>query len=47
VIKQVEGFRRWTVRGLEAVKTQWALICTAFNLKKMHKAWATGQLALG
>jgi len=47
MIKQVEGFRRWTVRGLEQVKTQWAVICTAFNLKKMHKAWAAGQLALG
>ena len=47
MIKQVEGFRRWTVRGLEQVKTRWAVICTAFNLKKMHKAWAAGQLALG
>ena len=47
MIKQVEGFRRWTVRGLEQVKTQWAVICTAFNLKKRYKVWAAGQLALG
>jgi hypothetical protein len=46
VIKQARGFRRWTVRGLENVRTQRALICTAFNLRKMDKAWETGQLAL-
>jgi len=45
VIKQARGFRRWTVRGLENVRTQWALICTAFNLRKMYKAWEAGQLA--
>ena len=44
-IKQAMGFRRWTVRGLENVRTQWALLCTAFNLKKMYKDWAAGQLA--
>ncbi|HLE03357.1 MAG TPA: IS1182 family transposase [Anaerolineales bacterium] len=46
VIKQVEGFRRWTVRGLQPVKTQWALVCTAFNLKKMYKRWVAGELVL-
>ena len=46
VIKQVEGFRRWTVRGLEQVRTQWALVCTAFNLKKMYKLWMAGKLLL-
>ena len=45
VIKQARGFRRWTVRGLENVKTQWSLICAACNLKKMYKAWVAGQLA--
>jgi transposase len=45
-IKQAMGFRRWTVRGLENVRTQWALLCAAFNLKKMYKHWAAGQLAL-
>jgi transposase len=44
-IKQALGFRRWTVRGLENVRTQWALLCAAFNLKKMYKRWAAGQLA--
>ena len=45
-LKQAMGFRRWTVRGLENVRTQWALLCTALNLKKMYKHWAAGQLAM-
>ena len=44
-IKQAMGFRRWTVRGLENVRTQWALLCAVFNLKKMYKHWAAGELA--
>jgi len=39
-IKQHEGFRRWTVRGLEAVNTQWSLICCAYNLRILLKKWA-------
>ncbi|MBZ5670543.1 MAG: IS1182 family transposase [Acidobacteriia bacterium] len=46
VIKQDWGFRRWTVRGLENVRTQWAMLCAAFNLRRMHRAWAAGKLAL-
>jgi transposase len=38
-IKQHEGWRRWTVRGLEAVNTQWALVCCAFNLRILHQQW--------
>jgi len=45
ILKQVEGFRRWTVRGLENVRTQWALVCTAYNLKKLWKAWKKGLAA--
>jgi len=44
-LKQALGFRRWTVPGLENVRTQWALLCTVFNLKKMYKHWVAGQLA--
>ncbi len=39
ILKQVEGLQRWTVRGLENVRTQWALVCTAYKLKKLAKAW--------
>ena len=42
ILKQGEGFRRWTVRGLENVRTQWALVCTAYNLKKLAKPGSRG-----
>jgi len=42
--KQCLGFRRWTVRGLEKVQTQWSLMCTAINLRLLHKHWVTGKL---
>jgi hypothetical protein len=44
IIKNVMGFRKFTVRGLEKVKTQWALICTAFNLRKLYEVWIAGKL---
>ncbi len=46
ILKQAEGFRRWTVRGLENVRTQWALVCTAYNLKKLAHTWKQ-RLAVG
>jgi len=38
-LKQHDGFRRWTVRGLEAVQAQWALLCATLNLRILHKKW--------
>jgi len=46
VIKEQVGFRRWSVRGLEKVRTQWALICAAVNLRALLKVWARGALAM-
>jgi hypothetical protein len=37
-IKSQWDFRRWTVRGLQNVSTQWAMICTAVNLRTLYKA---------
>jgi hypothetical protein len=45
-IKEGMGFRRFTVNGLEGVRTQWSLICTAVNLKTMYRWWLRGLLAL-
>src|SRR5258705_8796015 len=41
-IKQHDGFRRWTVRGLESVNTQWALLCCAMNLRVLYGNWRRG-----
>ena len=36
-IKQVLGFRSFSLRGITAVSAEWRLICTAMNLKRMHR----------
>jgi transposase len=45
-VKQNMGFRRWTYKGIEKVKTQWALVCAAVNLRKLHRIWVEGALIL-
>jgi transposase len=35
IIKEVMGFRRFMLRGLEAVTGEWTLVCIAFNLKRI------------
>lgn len=34
-IKAIFGIRRFTVRGLQAVRAEWNWVCTAYNLKKL------------
>ncbi len=36
IIKQVMGFRQFMVRGLEAVRGEWNLVCIGYNLKRMY-----------
>jgi transposase len=35
IIKEVMGFRRFLLRGLEKVKGEWRLVCLAYNLKRL------------
>ena len=37
IIKSVIGFRRFLLRGLAKVKLEWALVCAAYNLKRLHR----------
>jgi transposase len=39
IIKEVLGFRQFSLRGLEAVAGEWGLVCLAFNLKRLHTLW--------
>jgi len=42
-LKQHDGFRRWTVGGLAAVQTQWALLCATLNLRVLYPRWRAGR----
>jgi len=37
-IKQARGFRQFLLRGIDKVRAEWALICTAHNLTKLATA---------
>ena len=39
-IKQARGFRQFLLRGLPNVRAEWAMLCTAHNLLKLHRASA-------
>jgi transposase len=36
IIKEVLGFRQFSLRGLVAAAGEWGLVCLAFNLKRLH-----------
>jgi len=44
IIKEVLGFRQFSLRGLEAAAGEWCLVCLAFNLKRMHTLFQDGNL---
>jgi len=37
IIKEVLGFRQFSLRGLTAAAGEWCLVCLAFNLKRLHR----------
>ncbi len=39
-IKEVLGFRRFSLRGTEKVTPEWDLVCCATNLKRLHAMFA-------
>jgi len=36
IIKEVLGFRQFSLRGEQAASGEWCLVCLAFNLKRLH-----------
>lgn len=42
-LKQVLGFRQFSLRGMESLRGEWRLMCTVHNLLKL---WRAGQMAL-
>ena len=36
IIKHVQGFRQFLLRGLDSVQSEWSLVCIGWNLKRMH-----------
>ena len=39
-IKQARGFRQFLLRGIEKVRGEWAMVCTAHNLLKLAQRWS-------
>ena len=39
-IKNIDNFRRFTVKGLENSKVQWSMICATINLRTIYKNWS-------
>ena len=45
-IKEARGFRRFSMRGLAAVRGEWNLVCATHNLLKLFRASPGGRLVL-
>lgn len=47
-IKHANGFRQFSLRGHGKVRAEWALVCTAHNIRKLFRAgWTPSQSPLG
>lgn len=47
IIKSIFEVRRFLLRGLEKVRTEWRWVCTAYNLKKLTAALAALRAEVG
>lgn len=45
IIKEVLGFRQFSLRGLAAAAGEWCLVCLAFNLKRLHVLFPQASVA--
>lgn len=43
--KHLMGFKRWTVRGIDPVRSQWAFLCASINLSKLYLMWRKGEFS--
>jgi transposase len=39
ILKELQGARRFLLRGLEKVRAEWALLATTFNLRTLYRVW--------
>lgn len=37
IIKEILGFRRFSLRGEKETDAEWSLVCSAYNLKRFFK----------
>jgi hypothetical protein len=44
IIKEILGFRQFSLRGLFKVAGEWCLVWLAFNLQRMHSLWLSQEL---
>lgn len=43
-IKEARGFRRFSLRGLEAVQAEWLLVAAVHNLGKLFRSGQSGRV---
>ena len=46
IIKEVMGFRRFHLRGLEKVKLEWDLVTLSYNMKRLYNIVSGGGIAV-
>ena len=45
IIKEILGFRQFSLRGLMAAAGEWTLVCLAFNIKRLHVLYPEAAVA--